>query len=87
LHGEESAAHSSALLTKICAEERIDKTGVSLHSDNGGPMKGATMLVTMQRLGVMPSFSRPSVSNDNPFCVLIVGQDQLEIGTKSRVFD
>ena len=29
-------------------------------------MKGATMLATMQRLGVMPSFSRPSVSNDNP---------------------
>jgi hypothetical protein len=30
-------------------------------------MKGSTMLATMQRLGVMPSFSRPSVSNDNPF--------------------
>jgi hypothetical protein len=25
------------------------------------------MRATMQRLGVMPSFSRPSVSNDNPF--------------------
>ena len=30
-------------------------------------MKGATMLVTLQKLGVMPSFSRPSVSNDNAF--------------------
>ena len=30
-------------------------------------MKGATMLATLQRLGVLPSFSRPSVSNDNPF--------------------
>jgi len=30
-------------------------------------MKGATMLATMQRLCVMPSFSRPAVSNDNPF--------------------
>lgn len=30
-------------------------------------MKGATMLATMQRLGVVPSFSRPSVSNDNPY--------------------
>lgn len=67
VHSEESAEHSSALLAKICAKERIDKHRVSLHSDNGGPMKGATMLVTMQRLGVMPSFSRPSVSNDNPF--------------------
>jgi putative transposase len=38
-----------------------------LHSDNGSPMKGATLLATLQRLGVVPSFSRPSVSNDNPY--------------------
>ncbi len=30
-------------------------------------MKGATMLVMLQRLGVVPSFSRPAVSNDNPY--------------------
>ncbi len=30
-------------------------------------IKGATMLATMQKIGVVPSFSRPSVSNDNPF--------------------
>ena len=30
-------------------------------------MKGSTMLATLQRLGVVPSFSRPSVSDDNPF--------------------
>ena len=30
-------------------------------------MKGETMLATMQRLGVAPSRSRPSVSNDNPY--------------------
>jgi putative transposase len=30
-------------------------------------MKGATMLATLERLGVIPSFSRPTVSNDNPF--------------------
>lgn len=39
----------------------------SPHSDNGSPMKGATMLVMFQRLGVVPSFSRPAVSNDNPY--------------------
>lgn len=38
-----------------------------LHADNGSPMKGATMKVTMERLGVTASFSRPRVSNDNPF--------------------
>ena len=31
------------------------------------PMKGCTMLVTLQRLGIVPSFSRPGVSNDNAY--------------------
>ncbi len=38
-----------------------------LHSDNGGSMKGATMLATLRTLGVMASSSRPAVSNDNPY--------------------
>lgn len=38
-----------------------------LHSDNGFPMKGATMLATLHRLGVRPSFSRPSVNDENPY--------------------
>ena len=67
VHAEESMELSSKLLQKICLSEGIDKHQLKLHSDNGGPMKGATMLVTMQWLGVVPSFSRPSVSNDNPF--------------------
>jgi len=67
VHEKESADLASLLLTKICIAEEIEKNQLRVHSDNGSPMKGATMLVTMQRLGVMPSFSRPSVSNDNPF--------------------
>jgi len=67
VHAEESMAHSAQLLERICREEGIEHQQVSVHADNGGAMKGATMLATMQRLGVMPSFSRPSVSNDNPF--------------------
>jgi putative transposase len=55
------------LLEEICRHEKIDKDQLTVHSDNGGPMKGATMLATMQRLGVLPSFSRPSDSNDNPY--------------------
>jgi putative transposase len=38
-----------------------------LHADNGSPMKGATMKATLEKLGVTPSYSRPRVSNDNPF--------------------
>jgi putative transposase len=67
VHERESMDLSSVLLTEICMKEGINKNQLSLHADNGGAMKGATMLVTMQKLGVMPSFSRPSVSDDNPF--------------------
>jgi len=38
-----------------------------LHADNGSPMKGATLRATLQHLGIEPSYSRPRVSNDNPF--------------------
>jgi transposase InsO family protein len=55
------------VLEAACLEEGVKKNQVLLHSDNGSPMKGATMLATLQRLGVIPSFSRPSVSNDNPY--------------------
>ncbi len=67
VHEKESMELSSKLLQKICLSEGIEKGQLHVHSDNGGPMKGATMLVTMQWLGVVPSFSRPSVSDDNPF--------------------
>jgi putative transposase len=47
--------------------EGIAGNPLMLHSDNGSPMKGATMLGTLERLGVATSFSRPSVSNDNAY--------------------
>jgi len=58
---------SQLVVTKACLREQISKDQLRLHSDNGSPMKGATMLATLERLGVMPSFSRPSVSNDNAY--------------------
>ena len=63
----ESAEHAARLMAKSCAEQGIEKDTLTLHADNGGPMKGATMLATLQKLHVAPSFSRPSVSDDNPF--------------------
>lgn len=63
----ESSALAADLMTDICQREGIKPNQVILHSDNGGTMKGATLLSTLQTLGVIPSFSRPSVSNDNPY--------------------
>lgn len=67
VYAEESSALAADLMTDICQREGIERHQVTLHSDNGSPMKGATMLATLQQLGVVPSFSRPSVSNDNPY--------------------
>lgn len=63
----ESAEQAALVFRKAHLREGIAGKSITLHSDNGSPMKGATMLSTLQKLGVMPSFSRPSVSNDNPF--------------------
>jgi putative transposase len=67
VHEKESAEHASVLIGKACLAESIHKEGLILHSDNGSPMKGATMMATLQKIGVIPSFSRPSVSDDNPY--------------------
>ena len=66
---EESAEHASHLIARACLSQGIlsQTTLLILHSDNGSPMKGATMLETLYRLGITPSRSRPSVSNDNPY--------------------
>lgn len=67
VHDEESATHAATLFRLSYLREGLNGTMLTLHSDNGSPMKGATMLTTLQRLGVVPSFSQPSVSNDNPY--------------------
>ncbi len=67
VHENECNVKSSGLIGKICKDEDIKKDQLTLHSDNGGAMKGATMLVTLQKLGIVPSFSRPRVSDDNPY--------------------
>ena len=63
----ESAAIASELVTQICRDGNIDSRGLVLHSDNGAAMRGSTMIATLQWLGVVPSFSRPHVSDDNPY--------------------
>ena len=67
VHDAESADHAADLMKQTGMDERLVGGQLALHSDNGSPMKGATMLATLQQLGVMASFSRPSVSNDNPY--------------------
>ena len=63
----ESADIAAALITQACSDGNVDPRGLVLHSDNGTPMRGSTMISTLQWLGIVPSFSRPHVSDDNPY--------------------
>ncbi len=67
VHDSESSDLAANLLVDVCYREGLQRHQVVLHSDNGSPMTGATMLATLQQLGIIPSLSRPSVSNDNPY--------------------
>ena len=67
VHEEESMDSAAALVRTTCVRAGVDPEGLVLHSDNGGPMRGSTMLATLQHLGIVASFSRPSVSDDNPY--------------------
>ena len=67
VHAEETADHAARLLHRGCLREQTAGKPLVLHSDNGAAMKGMTMRAAMGELGVVPSFSRPRVSNDNAY--------------------
>ncbi len=67
VHEVEAAELAAALFKNTCDLTALNPRGVVLHADNGGPMKGSSMVATLERLGVLASYSRPSVSDDNPY--------------------
>lgn len=67
VHESESPEVAAELIQEAVRREGANPERLVLHSDNGGPMKGATLLATLERLGIVPSFSRPRVSDDNPY--------------------
>jgi len=71
VHDTECSDFASCVVENACAREGVRSGELTLHSDNGGPMKGATMLATLRRLGIAASFSRPRVSDDNAICEAI----------------
>jgi len=66
-HESESPDFAALLIREAAFREGVRPESLVLHSDNGGPMKGATMLATLQWLGIVVSLSRPRVPDDNPY--------------------
>lgn len=67
IHDQESSQLAADIVMDIAKTENYIKGQVQVHSDNGSPMKGAAIHATFHKLGIVPSYSRPSVSNDNPY--------------------
>lgn len=64
---KEFSDYAALLVDEACQREGVLKYTLVLHQDNGSPMKGATLKATLDKLGVTPSYSRPHVSDDNPY--------------------
>ncbi|OSP51601.1 IS3 family transposase, partial [Pseudoruegeria sp. SK021] len=67
VYDRETSDLAAKLIRQAVLAEGCITRPLVLHADNGSPMKGATMKVTMEKLGIIASYSRPRVSNDNPF--------------------
>jgi len=67
VHEKESSDNASRLVARSHLREGVGDKPLVLHSDNGSPMKGASLLTTLYKLNVASSYSRPRVSNDNAY--------------------
>jgi putative transposase len=69
VHDTDSADHAAHLVRRTALAETIHAMPEKpvLHGDNGATLKGTTVLAMLHWLGIEPSYSRPRVSDDNPY--------------------
>lgn len=69
VHDTDDANHAAHLVRRTALSEGIATLAAKpvLHGDNGSTLKATTVLAMLNWLGVKPSYSRPRVSDDNPY--------------------
>jgi len=69
VHETDSAEHAAHLARRTALAEGVHASHPKpvLHGDNGATLKATTVLAMLAWLGISPSYSRPRVSDDNPF--------------------
>lgn len=67
LSRRESGEVAKTLISETCWRQQIDSLQLQIHSDRGAPMKSKNVTDLLEALGVAKTFSRPQVSNDNPY--------------------
>lgn len=65
VHDREDPEYAKGLFERVIRD--LGAVPQFVHADNGGPMKGVALVALLYRLGVALSYSRPRVSDDNPF--------------------
>ena len=83
----ENDEHAAALLAEVREREQLAPGATTLHSDNGPAMKGATLKATLERLGILASYSRPGVSDDNPYIESLFGTMKSRVGYPKKPFE
>lgn len=72
VHESECSELAAAFVEDVHRREGLAGS-VVLHQDNGPSMKGSTLLAKLDDLSIRPSYSRPRVSNDNPYSESVFG--------------
>lgn len=69
VHDTDDANHAAHLVRRTALSEGIVTLVEKpvLHGDNGSTLKATTVLAMLNWLGIAPSYSRPRVSDDNPY--------------------
>jgi len=83
----EDDEHSAELFAEVQRREGLVPGQTTLHSDNGPAMKGATLKATLEKLGVLASYSRPGVSDDNPYVESLFGTMKTRVGYPRKPFE
>lgn len=65
IEDQESDYHAHRLFSRIIRDLKVHPEVI--HSDNGNPMRGMTLAAFLDSLFITRSYSRPRISNDNPF--------------------
>lgn len=55
------------LFERTCAEQQVEPNTLTIHADNGPQMRSHVLDELFSLLNIAKSFSRPHVSNDNPY--------------------
>ena len=82
----ENDEYAAELFTEVTEREGLIPGETTLHADNGTAMKGATLKATLERLGVLTSYSRPRVSDDNPYVESLFGTMKTRVGYPKKPF-